>query len=39
MLPIPGTSSAEHLIENMGAAAVRLSADEWAAISTAGDSR
>jgi aryl-alcohol dehydrogenase-like predicted oxidoreductase len=32
MLPIPGTSSPAHLRENMGAAALRLTADEWAAI-------
>lgn len=28
-LPIPGTSSIEHLEENIGAGAVKLSADEW----------
>ena len=28
MLPIPGTSSLEHLEENVGAAAVELSEDE-----------
>ncbi len=32
MLPIPGTSSVAHLRENMGAAALRLTAAEWAAI-------
>lgn len=32
MLPIPGTSSPAHLRENMGAAALRLTADEWASI-------
>jgi pyridoxine 4-dehydrogenase len=29
MLPIPGTSSLEHLEENMAAAKLQLSADEW----------
>lgn len=29
ILPIPGTSSVEHLEENIGAANVELSADEW----------
>jgi aryl-alcohol dehydrogenase-like predicted oxidoreductase len=32
MLPIPGTSSLAHLEENMAAAQVRLSAEEWKAI-------
>jgi pyridoxine 4-dehydrogenase len=32
MLPIPGTSSMEHLEENIAAASVELSADEWKAI-------
>jgi aryl-alcohol dehydrogenase-like predicted oxidoreductase len=32
MLPIPGTASLAHLKENMGAAAVRLTSAEWAAI-------
>jgi pyridoxine 4-dehydrogenase len=32
MLPIPGTSSVEHLEENVAAAAVELSPDEWKAI-------
>lgn len=32
MLPIPGTSSAAHLEENLGAAAIKLSAAEWAEI-------
>ncbi len=31
-LPIPGTSSIEHLEENIGAGAVKLSADEWRSI-------
>ena len=29
MLPIPGTSSVKHLEENIGAASVKLSEDEW----------
>jgi pyridoxine 4-dehydrogenase len=29
MLPIPGTSSVEHLEENVAAASVKLSAAEW----------
>jgi pyridoxine 4-dehydrogenase len=32
MLPIPGTSSVEHLEENIGAASLKLSAEEWKAI-------
>jgi pyridoxine 4-dehydrogenase len=32
MLPIPGTSSLAHLEENMAAAKVKLTADEWKAI-------
>ncbi|MBI2497877.1 MAG: aldo/keto reductase [Opitutae bacterium] len=32
MLPIPGTSSLVHLRENMGAAALKLTDEEWAAI-------
>jgi aryl-alcohol dehydrogenase-like predicted oxidoreductase len=32
MLPIPGTSSVPHLEENMAAAKVKLSAEEWKAI-------
>jgi pyridoxine 4-dehydrogenase len=32
MLPIPGTSSLAHLEENMSAAKVKLSADDWKAI-------
>ena len=35
MLPIPGTASPDHLKENMGAAAVRLTPAEWAAIEKA----
>jgi pyridoxine 4-dehydrogenase len=29
ILPIPGTSSAEHLVENIGAAVLRLTESEW----------
>ena len=32
MLPIPGTSSVEHLEENVAAAEVKLSAEEWKSI-------
>jgi aryl-alcohol dehydrogenase-like predicted oxidoreductase len=32
MLPIPGTSSVDHLKENIGAAAVKLTDSEWADI-------
>ncbi len=32
MLPIPGTSSVAHLEENIAAAALQLTSDEWAAI-------
>jgi pyridoxine 4-dehydrogenase len=32
MLPIPGTSSVQHLEENTAAAGVHLSSEEWAAI-------
>ena len=35
ILPIPGTSSLEHLEENVGSASVHLSADEWKAIEQA----
>jgi pyridoxine 4-dehydrogenase len=35
MLPIPGTSSVEHLEENIGAASVKLSGDEVAELSAA----
>ena len=34
MLPIPGTSSIDHLEENMKAAAIRLSDDDFAALGT-----
>ena len=36
MLPIPGTSSVEHLEENIAAAGVHLSANEWKAIEAEG---
>ncbi len=36
MLPIPGTSSVKHLEENLAAARVHLSAEEWKAIEDAG---
>jgi aryl-alcohol dehydrogenase-like predicted oxidoreductase len=32
MIPIPGTSSVKHLEENMAAAKLQLSAEEWKAI-------
>jgi aryl-alcohol dehydrogenase-like predicted oxidoreductase len=35
MLPIPGTSSIEHLEENLGAAGVRLSDAEWKEVEAA----
>ena len=35
MLPIPGTSSVEHLEENVGAAGIELSDEEFAAMSAA----
>jgi aryl-alcohol dehydrogenase-like predicted oxidoreductase len=35
MLPIPGTSSVAHLEENVAAAAVKLSPEEWQAIESA----
>jgi pyridoxine 4-dehydrogenase len=35
MLPIPGTSSVEHLEENMKAAEISLSADDMKAIEEA----
>jgi aryl-alcohol dehydrogenase-like predicted oxidoreductase len=37
MLPIPGTSSVRHLEENVAAAAVKLSPDEWKAIERAAE--
>ncbi len=36
MLPIPGTASAEHLRENLGAVAVKLTPGEWAALAGPG---
>jgi pyridoxine 4-dehydrogenase len=36
MLPIPGTSSVEHLEENVAAASMRLTEDEFAELSAAG---
>jgi pyridoxine 4-dehydrogenase len=38
MLPIPGTSSLEHLEENVASAGVRLSAEEWKALEEAAQS-
>jgi aryl-alcohol dehydrogenase-like predicted oxidoreductase len=35
LIPIPGTSSVKHLEENMGAAKLRLSDEEWKAIESA----
>ena len=35
ILPIPGTSSVDHLEQNLGAAAVRLSQDELAELESA----
>src|SRR5580704_8371954 len=32
MIPIPGTSQVKHLEENVGAAALRLSEEEWATV-------
>jgi pyridoxine 4-dehydrogenase len=32
MLPIPGTSSVKHLEENVAAASIQLSPEEWKAI-------
>jgi pyridoxine 4-dehydrogenase len=37
MLPIPGTSSVEHLEENVAAASVRLTEDEFTELSALGD--
>jgi pyridoxine 4-dehydrogenase len=36
-LPIPGTSSVKHLEENMAAAKLQLTADEWQAIESAAE--
>jgi pyridoxine 4-dehydrogenase len=38
-LPIPGTSSVEHLEENIAAAGLKLSAEEWKAIEAEGAAR
>jgi pyridoxine 4-dehydrogenase len=35
MLPIPGTSQVRHLEENVGAASLRISADEWSQLEAA----
>jgi pyridoxine 4-dehydrogenase len=35
LIPIPGTSSVKHLEENMGAAKLQLSAEEWKSIENA----
>jgi pyridoxine 4-dehydrogenase len=35
MLPIPGTSSVKHLVENVGSAGLKLSPEEWLAIEQA----
>ncbi|HEY1255555.1 MAG TPA: aldo/keto reductase [Terracidiphilus sp.] len=32
MLPIPGTSKVAHLEENVAAAGIQLSAEEWAEV-------
>jgi pyridoxine 4-dehydrogenase len=37
MVPIPGTSSVKHLEENMGAAKVQLTAEEWKTLESAAD--
>jgi pyridoxine 4-dehydrogenase len=37
MLPIPGTSSVAHLEENVGAAGIRLSDEEWSELEKAGE--
>jgi aryl-alcohol dehydrogenase-like predicted oxidoreductase len=37
MLPIPGTSSVKHLEENVAAAKVQLSPEEWKAVENAAD--
>jgi pyridoxine 4-dehydrogenase len=36
-IPIPGTSSVKHLEENIAAAKVQLTADEWKTIETAAE--
>jgi aryl-alcohol dehydrogenase-like predicted oxidoreductase len=37
MLPIPGTSSVKHLEENMAAAKLQLSPEEWKAIESSAE--
>ena len=39
VLPIPGTSDASHLKENVGAAGLTLTESEWAEVGGAGDKR
>jgi pyridoxine 4-dehydrogenase len=39
MIPIPGTSSVKHLEENMGAAKLQLSPEEWKAIESAAEKK
>jgi pyridoxine 4-dehydrogenase len=39
MVPIPGTSSVKHLEENMGAAKLQLSPEEWKAIESAAEKK
>jgi pyridoxine 4-dehydrogenase len=39
LLPIPGTSSVKHLEENMAAAKVQLSPEEWKAIESAAEKK
>jgi aryl-alcohol dehydrogenase-like predicted oxidoreductase len=36
LLPIPGTSQVSHLEENVAAASIRLTSEEFAAIDAAG---
>ena len=38
LLPIPGTSRVAHLEENVGAASLKLSPEEWSELETAGAS-
>jgi aryl-alcohol dehydrogenase-like predicted oxidoreductase len=38
MLPIPGTSKVAHLEENVAAAGLKLSAEEWAELEAAASS-
>lgn len=39
VLPIPGTSSVDHLVENTGAAAIHLTESEWTEITSSASSR